>query len=171
VDNISIFAEQVSRIVFSSVTPSAAITALQEVYQALEQRPVQRDCQLRGDCCHFRLTGKTPLVTQVEALFAARGVKSSGRKKLTPHPDGACPCLGKDQRCTIYAYRPFGCRTHFCSAAGGPYTRKEVQDLIQRLEALDEALGYHEGSRPFAAAIESALEEKRDSAQSPKKRR
>jgi Fe-S-cluster containining protein len=152
------------------VTPSQAITALQEVYQALEQRPPQRDCRLRSECCHFRLTGKTPLVTQVETLYAVRGVKSSGRKKLIPHPNGACPCLGKDQRCTIYNYRPFGCRTHFCAAAGGPYSRKEVQDLVQRLESLDEALGYHEGSRPFVAALDAVLQQKEPPRQKQQRR-
>jgi uncharacterized protein len=142
------------------VTPEAALTALRQVYTDLEQRPVQRNCQLSGGCCHFRQTGRSPLVTRVEALYAAKGVRASGRKKLVTHPEGACPCLGKDGRCTIYAHRPFGCRTHFCAEAGGPYPRKQVQDLIQRMEALDEAMGYHDGSRPFEGALEDCLRAK-----------
>jgi uncharacterized protein len=141
----------------STVTQEEALSALRTVYAELEQRPIQRACTLRTECCHFRITGRQPLVTQVEALWAARGVRASGKKKLSPHPDGACPCLGKNGRCTIYQHRPFGCRTHFCSAAGGPYTRREVQDLIQRLEALDESLGHHDGSRPFEPALDAAL--------------
>lgn len=139
------------------MTQEEALTTLRALYAELEQRPLQRSCTLRTECCHFRITGRQPLVTHTEALWAARGVRASGKKKLTPHPDAACPCLGKNGRCTIYQHRPFGCRTHFCSAAGGPYTRREVQDLIQRLEALDEALGHHDGSRPFESALESAL--------------
>ncbi|MBU6180104.1 MAG: YkgJ family cysteine cluster protein [Verrucomicrobia bacterium] len=134
-----------------------AIAELRAIYAALESRPVARDCVRRTGCCHFRLTGRTPLVTKAEALYAAKGVRASGRSSLKPHPDGACPLLGADGRCVAYENRPFGCRTHFCAEAGGPYGRKEVADLIQRLEALDEKLGHHDGSRPFVPALEEAL--------------
>lgn len=130
---------------------------LRSIYAEIERRPVQRDCILRTGCCHFRLTGKMPLVTHAEALFAAKGVRASGRSVAKPHADGACPLLGQDGKCAIYAHRPFGCRTHFCAEAGGPYSRKQVADLIHRLEALDEKLGHHDGSRPFVAALTDAL--------------
>ena len=136
---------------------AAADLELRSIYAEIERRPLQRDCILRTGCCHFRLTGKTPQVTRAEALFAARGVRASGRATVKPHADGACPLLGKDGRCTIYEHRPFGCRTHFCAEAGGPYPRKQVADLIHRLEALDEKLGHHDGSRPFVAALTDAL--------------
>ncbi len=130
---------------------------LRSIYADIERRALPRDCVMRTGCCHFRLTGKTPLVTKAEALHAARGVRASGRKKITPHPDGACPLLGRNGRCTIYEHRPFGCRTHFCDAAGGPYPRRHLADLIQRLEALDEILAHHDGSRPFEPALADAL--------------
>lgn len=136
---------------------SAALTELRAIYAAIESRPVPRDCILRTGCCHFRLTGRTPQVTKAEALYAAKGARASGRPTLKPHPDGACPLLGANGRCTIYDHRPFGCRTHFCAEAGGPYARREVVDLIQRLEALDERLGHHDGSRPFVPALEEAM--------------
>jgi Fe-S-cluster containining protein len=131
---------------------------LREIYAEIERRPLARQCELRTGCCHFRQTGKTPIVTRIEALFAAQGVRASGRKQLTPHPDGTCPMLGKNGKCQMYAHRPFGCRTHFCAAAGGPYPRKHVADLIHRMEALDEKLGWHDGSRPFEDAVEDALQ-------------
>jgi uncharacterized protein len=134
------------------------LTELKALYAQLEQRPLMRDCKLSTGCCHFRLTGRMPLVTRAEALLAAQGVRASGRKTLKARDDGACPCLGKDGRCTIYPHRPFGCRTHFCAEAGGPYARREVQDLIQKLEALDERLGWQDGSRGFVAALEDALQ-------------
>lgn len=143
------------------MTPADQKILLQElraIYAEIEQRPLPRQCDMRTSCCHFRVTGKTPLVTKIEALLAAQGVRASGKKKLTPHPAGACPLLGKNGRCTIYAHRPFGCRTHFCAAAGGPYPRQHVADLIRRMEALDEKLGHREGSRPFEAALSEALE-------------
>jgi len=98
------------------------------------------------------------MLTKGEALFAAQGVRASGRKKLPPREDGACPLLGPQGRCMIYTHRPFGCRTHFCAAAGGPYPRKHLADLIQRLDTLDETLD-GEGPRPIQSAVADALEE------------
>jgi uncharacterized protein len=73
-----------------------------------------------------------------------------------PQADGSCPLLGRDGRCTIYQHRPFGCRTHFCAEAGGMMPRRQVADLIQRLDTLDEALG-GDGSKPLPRALESVL--------------
>lgn len=131
---------------------------IEAIYAELERRPLPRQCEMRTGCCHFRLAGHTPMLTRGEALYSALGVRASGRKALKPHPDGACPLLGRDGRCTIYKNRPFGCRTHFCAEAGGMYPRKHVADLIQRLEALDERLGGN-GSRPLEAAVSDALAE------------
>jgi uncharacterized protein len=135
----------------------AALAELRQIYADLEQRPLHRECSLQTGCCHFRQTGRAPIVTRIEALLAAQGVRASGRKKLPEHPDGACPLLGKLGKCTIYAHRPFGCRSHFCAAAGGPYPRQHVADLIHRMEALDEQIGWHDGSREFTAAVADAL--------------
>ena len=88
-------------------------------------------------------------------MVAAQAVRASGRKKLSPPPDGACPLL-ENGKCRIYEGRPFGCRTHFCKAAGGPYARGEVRDLIQRLEDIDRELG-GSGGVNLPAALERAL--------------
>lgn len=61
-------------------------------------------------------------------------------------------------RCLIYTDRPFGCRTHFCDAAGGPYPRKLVLDLIRRLEEVDQELG-GDGPRKIEAALKAAMGE------------
>jgi Fe-S-cluster containining protein len=60
--------------------------------------------------------------------------------------------------CLIYEARPFGCRTHFCAAAGGPYARREVIDLIRRLETVDESLGGN-GPRLLQNSVADALSE------------
>jgi Fe-S-cluster containining protein len=64
----------------------------------------------------------------------------------------------KTGNCLIYESRPFGCRTNFCAAAGGPHSRREVLDLIRRLESVDGSLG---GSGPgvLQNAIADALSE------------
>ncbi len=138
-----------------------AITEVRAIYAELAKRPLERACIARTECCQFKLTGLTPHLTKGEALVAAKGVRASGRKELPPSVDGACPLLKHETgRCLIYADRPFGCRTHFCDAAGGPYPRKLVLDLIRRLEAVDQQLG-GDGPRKIEAAVTAALRESR----------
>ncbi len=128
------------------------------IYDALAARPIERDCVHRTECCHFKLTGRTPYLTRGEALAAAKALRATGRQRLPERDDGACPLLAADGRCLIYDGRPFGCRTHFCAAAGGPYARREVVDLIHRLEDIDRQLG-GAGATPLPAAMEQALRE------------
>src|SRR5207249_7756346 len=98
-----------------------------------------------------------PYLTKGEALVAAQALRATGRKTLPVNPTAACPFLDAETGdCLIYDSRPFGCRTHFCAAAGGPYARREVIDLIRRLEAIDESLG-GSGPRPLQDAITNAL--------------
>ncbi len=138
-----------------------AIAEVRAVYAELAKRPLARSCQALTECCQFHLTGLTPHLTKGEALVAAKGVRAAGRKALPESDDGACPLLKRATgRCLIYADRPFGCRTHFCAAAGGPYPRPPVLDLIRRLEAVDEQLG-GAGPRKIAAAVAEALAELR----------
>lgn len=83
-------------------------------------------------------------------------MNSSG---LCGSADEACPLFKRETgRCLIYAGRPFGCRTHFCAAAGGSYIRKEVRDLICRLEELDRHLG-GDGPRRLPMTVATALDE------------
>jgi hypothetical protein len=136
----------------------AALAEVRAVYAELERRPLERQCVGRAECCQFKLTGLMPLLTRAEALLVVRAVKATGRKRLPERTDGACPMLDPaTSRCLIYADRPFGCRTHFCRAAGGPAARRDVLDLIRRLEAVDAALDYREGSRPLPAALAAEL--------------
>jgi len=125
----------------------------------LVKRPLERACVARTECCQFRLTGLTPQLTKGEALVAAKGFRATGRKELPESADGVCPLLKRETgRCMIYADRPFGCRTHFCAAAGGPHPRKPILDLIRRLEELDHQLG-GDGPRKIEAALVTALDE------------
>ncbi len=136
-----------------------ALAEVRAVYAELAQRPVERDCVARTECCQFHLTGLTPQLTKGEALVAAKGFRATGRKELPEPADGACPLLKRETgKCMIYTERPFGCRTHFCAAAGGPYARKEVLDLIRRLEEVDRKLG-GDGPRKIQPAVADALDE------------
>ena len=141
------------------LTNSQAAESVQQIYRELAARPIERQCVQRTECCQFRLTGRTPFLTKGEALVAAKALRASGRKQLPESPDGACPLLNRTTgRCLIYDGRPFGCRTHFCAAAGGPYARQEVADLIHRLEDIDVASGGN-GAMALPTAIQRALRE------------
>src|ERR1700704_1148715 len=137
----------------------ATLDEVRQVYADLAARPIDRNCMRVKGCCHFKLTGRTPHLTKGEALLAAKALRATGRRTLPVNPAGACPLLdAQTGDCLIYDSRPFGCRTHFCGAAGGPYARREVIDLIRRLEAIDEAL-VGTGPRLLQNAISGALKE------------
>lgn len=138
---------------------NAAVDEVRQVYADLAARAIDRNCVRVKECCHFKLTGRTPYLTKGEALVAAKALRSTGRRTLPVNPSGACPLLdARTGDCLIYDSRPFGCRTHFCAAAGGPYARREVIDLIRRLEAVDESLD-GSGPRQLQNAIADALRE------------
>lgn len=121
---------------------ASALAEVRAVYAELGRRPIERNCTRLQECCHFKLTGRTPYLTRGEALVAASALRATGRKQMPENSDGVCPLLDRATgNCLIYHDRPFGCRTHFCAAAGGPYARREVADLIHRLETVDAELG------------------------------
>ena len=132
-----------------------ALEKVRAVYAELARRPLTRSCTSSTGCCQFHITGRVPQLTRGEARLAARAVRAVGRKAMPERLDGACPLLRPDGRCLIYEDRPFGCRTHFCAAAGGPVSRGEVVDLIRELEAIDHQLG---GSGPRALQAAVAME-------------
>lgn len=140
---------------------TAAIAAVRQIYAELATRPIERTCTRVKECCQFKLTGRTPYLTRGEALVAAKAVRASGRKQMPAATDGGCPLLDRPTgNCLIYHDRPFGCRTHFCAAAGGPYARREVADFVQRLERVDADLG-GDGASALPHAISRALDELR----------
>ncbi len=130
---------------------------MREVYRDLQARPIDRDCRLLTECCRFKLTGLTPYLTRGEAVVAALALRAVGSTTVAACEDGACPLLNDEGRCRIYDARPFGCRTHFCGAAGGPYPRRQVLDLIRRLEAVDLQLG-GDGAQALPVAMQLAMQ-------------
>ena len=142
-----------------SIQHMTGLDEVRQVYADLAARPIDRNCVRLKECCHFKLTGRTPYLTKGEALVAAKALRATGRTQVPANPTGDCPMLEPTTgNCLIYEARPFGCRTHFCAAAGGPYSRREVIDLIRRLEAVDVALG-GSGPRLLQGAIADALDE------------
>ncbi|NBR63673.1 MAG: YkgJ family cysteine cluster protein [Verrucomicrobia bacterium] len=138
---------------------AASLAEVRSVYAELAARPIQRNCLRRTECCQFQRTGKIPQLTRGEALLVAQAFRATGRKFPSLRKDGACPMLQNETgKCLIYESRPFGCRTHFCQAAGGPIGRQEVLPLIRRLEKVDAELG-GDGPHPLPQSITQALRE------------
>ncbi len=141
----------------SKPDPAEAAREVREIYGEWQLRPIDRNCTGLAACCRFKLTGRMPYLTRGEALVAARAWKASGRKEVIIPADGSCPFLHPHTgKCRIYDGRPFGCRTHYCAAAGGPAARNEVRDLIQRLEEIDARLGGN-GAVNLPTAVREAM--------------
>ncbi len=153
-----------SRFTVPNCFTKSSLRALRDrVFELYLQIPeVARNCQRRTECCRFRLTGKTPQLTRGEAIITAMGWRAAGRKDLAASPtsatDGACPFLKSDGACGNYEHRPFGCRTHFCQAAGGPMNRESVLSLIRELESLDTAWN-GDGPKPMETAVAEVWED------------
>lgn len=139
------------------LSTDSVLAGVREVYEQLEDALPERNCISRADCCHFVLTGKTPFLTKGEALLLAHTLRGKGKTQLPKKTDGSCPLLDPATRkCTTYEGRPFGCRTHFCRAAGGPVPRRDLIDLIRKLEEIDALCG-GDGPHALETALRAAL--------------
>src|SRR5438045_9217709 len=86
----------------------AALADVRQVYFDLAQRPIERNCVRKTECCHSKLTGRAPCLTKGEAIVAAKAFRATGRKSLPENADGSCPMLQRETgNCLIYEDRPF----------------------------------------------------------------
>ncbi|HZU82481.1 MAG TPA: YkgJ family cysteine cluster protein [Polyangiaceae bacterium] len=98
-------------------------------------------------CCHFEVTGREPYPSAVELEEVRHAIaRRPARRRDVSDPRlqllRACPLLSGDGRCTIYASRPLGCRTFFCSGARAPFgarpepPRAALRTIAQRIADL-----------------------------------
>jgi len=92
-------------------------------------------CPASAECCQLTKVKRQPWLWLGEWLVLEERLRSEGRR-VEARADGACPLLGADGRCTVYADRPFGCRTYFCHRVTGPAHEPSAQ-----VNALQERLG------------------------------
>ena len=131
------------------------LDALRALYAEADAALAGWSCEGSTDCCHFGRTGREPYLWPNEWALLERAIGARGGVKavapgareartcsLPIADEGRCPLLGRDGRCTVYADRPFGCRTFYCDRAEGP-TRKppraELADVGRRVAALARA--------------------------------
>ena len=73
-----------------------ALEEVRQVYADLALRPIERNCVRLTECCHFKLTGRTPYLTKGEACcWRPKAASPRGRphSKLPENATGACPLL------------------------------------------------------------------------------
>ena len=120
---------------------------LREIYAETDALHEGIGCATSTECCRFGITRREPYVTSVELLaveraVAARGGPLSAKRRalpLTGDParERVCPFLDVNARCSVYASRPFGCRTFFCERRTADLPdRKAIRVLGDRVRAL-----------------------------------
>jgi Fe-S-cluster containining protein len=117
------------------------LAALEALYKRVDKQVEGWSCPASTDCCHFGLTGREPQVWPNEWALLERTLKTNPVRPPRRLPiargggaagrdDGRCPLLDPTGRCSVYAARPFGCRTFFCARAEGPRARLGRSELV-----------------------------------------
>jgi Fe-S-cluster containining protein len=139
---------------------------LADIYAEVDALLAPFECDGTAECCTFSNTGREPYPTAIElaeverAIAAKGGPRAAMGKKRLPLADRRCPLLSEDGKCSIYASRPFGCRTYFCHRVRGPgkLPRKELRALGARIADLSaKAFPRDPGPRPLSNALSKTL--------------
>jgi uncharacterized protein len=118
----------------------AALQELRAIYRLADAAYRPYSCPSSAECCQLATTQREPWLWPVEweALLEAKGGQLPAARA-----DGGCPFLEPEgKRCSVYASRPFGCRTFFCHRIRGPAREpiEAVALLSQRLERVAQRL-------------------------------
>lgn len=119
---------------------------LTRIYSELSALFATSSCPRSTRCCRFAQTGRTPYLWPVEMRRVLKAIDRRGGRLPREGAEGDCPLLLRDGACSIYADRPFGCRTFFCRDATLPQgnRRAEVDALSRQLRVLSESFGESE---------------------------
>jgi uncharacterized protein len=146
------------------------LAELRELYDRVDAMYEGWHCPSSSECCRFGISGRQPYVTALEALALRHALARRGgflapqRRALPIMYDAArervCPLLDRDQRCSVYADRPLGCRTFYCSRAerGRGPEGAELRELTQDLQRM--AASHRMGGelvRPLTHVLDGAF--------------
>lgn len=141
---------------------------LMRLYEEVDALLAPYACASSAECCNFANTGREPYPTTVELAEVGEAMRRAGitpaggrdkkrrRLEVAGRGDRTCPLLSPDDRCRIYASRPFGCRTYFCERRTGPrkLPRDAVQALSRRIADLSARFDPRDpGPRPMGRAL------------------
>ena len=128
----------------------AVLNEVRAVYRKADAAWAPFSCPASGECCQLQRTGRQPWLYPGEWEVLTETL--AGRPLPPAREDGGCPFLdGSGARCSVYAGRPFGCRTFFCGRVRGPGREPaEVADaLLRRLDAVHQFLEGAGAPRPL----------------------
>ena len=143
-------------------------TELRALYDEVDALLAPYSCDSSTECCRFGVTGREPYVTPAEVAELTVAIRAHGGlkkpKRLPIHVDAKerrCALLDDEGRCSVYASRPFGCRTFFCDRIVGPkkFPRSEVQRLARAIADLS---ARHAPRAPYARPLTRVLPEIRE---------
>lgn len=132
---------------------------LLRLYEETDRVMSHLSCDASTDCCHFARTGREPYPTAVELAELAHALAvapiAGSKKRALPQAERRCPLLSAEGRCSVYASRPFGCRTFFCDRAqGGKAPRAALRELAHRIADLSaRRFPKDPGPRPLSRAL------------------
>lgn len=135
-------------------TPRALAQAQRETARVLAQASALYapfSCGATAECCQLAARQREPWLWPTEWQALLDRLEDDARALPAPREDGGCPFLDPDgKRCTVYADRPFGCRTFFCHRRRGPSREpaERVHALLDTLTAIN--IGLWSGAKPRA---------------------
>lgn len=147
-----------------------ALRELERLYADVDALYAGTSCPSSTECCRFAITGREPYVTEVELALIRRAISQRSGKRDHAEPlsssdprlpvladERTCPLLARDGRCSIYAARPFGCRTFFCERAESLAPVRHA-DMLSRVRDLKAVAERHRpggsAGRPLTRALE-----------------
>ena len=139
-----------------SPDPDASLLAqLEGLYADADSLYRGYGCPGATECCRFGITGREPYVTSLELLAIRRALASRGlggraargrdgplpprRRAASLRPaEQTCPLLATGGRCSIYPWRPLGCRTFWCDRAVSEAAVRQpaLNTLVRRVQEL-----------------------------------
>ena len=135
-----------------------ALADLAAFYERVDRAQPNFTCPRRSQCCQLKETGRQPYLWELEWAAVAKAVADRGGRLPPEREDGGCRFLdGEGKGCTIYAARPFGCRTFGCelSSGHGRVERERIRDLTKELTGMAEKFDPEDGGpRPFLRFFE-----------------
>lgn len=135
-----------------------ALADLLAFYGRVEAAQPNFACPRRSRCCQLRTTGREPYLWELEWAAVARAVAERGGRLPKVREDGGCRFLAEDGHgCTLYAARPFGCRTYGCELASGSgrAEHEKLRVLTKELTGLAETFDPEDGGpRPLSRFFE-----------------
>jgi Fe-S-cluster containining protein len=129
---------------------AAFLDELAALYREVDALYEGWSCPGSTECCRFGITGRQPYVTSIEVAAIETALRARGsdgplpkHKRALPLTSDAgrervCALLDRNGKCSVYAARPFGCRTFYCERAtpGPGPERDELRDLVRKLQEL-----------------------------------